>query len=61
MEKMIKVERKNVEGKIISKEVPENLLSLYLNGGWYLHKKNTNSKYTAFVSKSELNSNEKDI
>lgn len=34
MEKLILVERKNEEGKIISKEVPENLLSLYLNSGW---------------------------
>ena len=60
MEKMIKVERKNDEGKIISKEIPDNLLSLYLNSGWYLYKKNTNNK-SEFVVKNELNSNAKNI
>lgn len=34
MEKMIKVETKNSDGILISKEVPENLLSMYLNMGW---------------------------
>lgn len=34
MENVILVEKINEEGKVISKEVPENLLSLYLNSGW---------------------------
>lgn len=34
MEKLILVEKINEEGKLISKEVPENLLSLYLTDGW---------------------------
>jgi hypothetical protein len=38
MEKLILVERINEEGKKISKEVPENLLSLYLNSGWRVAK-----------------------
>jgi len=54
MEKMIKVEIRNIEGKIISKEVPESLLSLYLNGGWNLVKTNT-IKENKFISKSEMN------
>lgn len=53
MEKMIKVERKNIQGKLISKEVPESLLSLYLNGGWNLVKANP-IKENKFISKSEM-------
>lgn len=34
MEKLILIEIKNEEGKLISKEVPESLLSLYLSYGW---------------------------
>lgn len=34
MEKLIKVEKKNSDGILIQKEIPSNLLSLYLNIGW---------------------------
>ncbi len=38
MEKMFKVKMKNIEGKMIEKEVPENLLSTYISIGWELVK-----------------------
>lgn len=34
MEKMIKVQKKNRQGKLIIKEVPADLYSFYLNTGW---------------------------
>ena len=39
MEKLILVEKKNEEGKLISKEIPDNLLSLYLANGWKIVEK----------------------
>ena len=34
MEKTIKIEKKNKQGKLIKKEIPSNLYSLYINTGW---------------------------
>ena len=34
MEKTMKVEKKNKQGKLIIKEVPSDLYSFYLNTGW---------------------------
>lgn len=34
MERMIRVEKINEEGKLIDMEIPQNLLSMYLNIGW---------------------------
>ena len=39
MEKLIEVQKLNEDNKIISKKVPENLLSLYINSGWKIVKK----------------------
>ncbi len=38
--KNVKIKTRNVEGKIIEKEVPENLVSNYLMIGWELVKEN---------------------
>lgn len=38
--KNVKIKIRNVEGKIIEKEVPENLVSNYLMIGWELVKEN---------------------
>ncbi|MDY3778218.1 MAG: hypothetical protein SOZ53_05150 [Candidatus Onthovivens sp.] len=53
MEETIKVEIKNIEGKLIQKEVPKSLLSLYLNGGWKLVQ--NKPKETKFMPKFETN------
>ena len=34
MEKTVKIEKKNKQGKIIKKEIPSNMYSLYINTGW---------------------------
>ena len=39
MERMIRVEKINEEGKLIDMEIPQNLLSMYLNIGWKKQEK----------------------
>ena len=39
MEKMIKIEKINEEGKLIDMTIPNNLLSMYLNIGWKKQEK----------------------
>lgn len=42
MAETIKIEKKNSEGKLIVKEIPKDMLSLYLNIGWEKHVEKTN-------------------
>lgn len=53
MTKEILVEKLNEENKLISKEVPENLLSLYLNSGWKLAIKKDKKEEPKFEEKIE--------
>lgn len=62
MERMIKVEKINKEGKLIDMEIPQNLLSMYLNIGWKKQEKkkpifqaNQPKKEFKFEKKEELN------
>lgn len=54
MENTIKMSKKNEEGKIIVKDIPNNLYSLYKNLGWEEEKSKPKSSFSV---KEENNSN----
>ena len=56
MEKMIKIEKINEEGKLIDMAIPKNLLSMYLNIGWKKQEK----KKTMFQPKKEFKIDKKE-
>lgn len=55
MEKEIKLEKKNSEGKIIIKKVPESIAPFYINIGWEFPRKLSEK----IDNKSKKNSEEK--
>nr|DAN14399.1 MAG TPA: hypothetical protein [Bacteriophage sp.] len=56
MEKMIKIEKINEEGKLIDMAIPKNLLSMYLNIGWKKQEK----KKPMFQPKKEFKIDKKE-
>ena len=56
MEKMIKIEKINEEGKLIDMTIPNNLLSMHLNIGWKKQEK----KKPMFQPKKEIKIDKKE-
>ena len=51
---MTKLEKTNEENKKIVKEVPENLVSLYLNMGWKKVQSKDISRFNGMVENKKL-------